>query len=145
MAGIPSSLFLKNIALYLCIYIYPPHFLYPFICEHSGCFHVLTIINNAANEHRSAYIFLRSCFCFLQTPRSGITGSHHSSIFVFLFCCFLGLRLWHMEVPRLGDLIRAAAADLHHSHSNARFEPSSNCTTVHGQLQILNPLSEARD
>ena len=33
---------------------------------------------------------------------------------------FLGPYLRHMEVPRLGGQIRATAAGLHHSHSNAR-------------------------
>ena len=40
----------------------------------------------------------------------------------FLFLFFL-VFLWrhpqHMEVPRLRDQIRALAASLHHSHSNA--------------------------
>ena len=42
-------------------------------------------------------------------------------IFVCL-CVFLGLHLWHMEVPRLGSRIRAIAAGLHHSHSHAGSE-----------------------
>ena len=32
---------------------------------------------------------------------------------------FLGPHLQHMDVPWLGDQIRAAAADVPHSHSNA--------------------------
>ena len=40
---------------------------------------------------------------------------------------FLGPHLQHMEVPRLGGLIEAVAAGLHHSHSHshshARSEP----------------------
>ena len=36
---------------------------------------------------------------------------------------FLGLHPWHMEVPRLGGLVRAIAASLHQSHSNAGSEP----------------------
>ena len=40
---------------------------------------------------------------------------------VVIFFFFLGVYLWHMEVPRLGGLIRATAAtELCHSHSNAR-------------------------
>ena len=42
--------------------------------------------------------------------------------------------------------IGAAAADLRHSHSNAR-DPSHVCDLYHNsrQRRILNPLSEARD
>ena len=39
-------------------------------------------------------------------------------IIYFILFIFLGLHLQHMEVPRLG--IRATAASLNHSHSNAR-------------------------
>ena len=37
---------------------------------------------------------------------------------VEIFFSFLGPHPWHMEIPRLGGPIRAAAAGLHHSHSN---------------------------
>ena len=47
---------------------------------------------------------------------------------VFFFFVFLGLNLWHMEVPTLGGLIGAVAASLHHSHSNARSEPCMETT-----------------
>ena len=48
-----------------------------------------------------------------------------------------------MEVPRLGGLIRAAAAGLRQSHSNAGSEP---CLRPTPQLMAtLNPLSTARD
>jgi len=44
--------------------------------------------------------------------------------FLFVcFFCFLGPHPRHMEVPRLGALIRAVAASLHHSHSNAGSKP----------------------
>ena len=49
-----------------------------------------------------------------------------------------------MEVPRLGS-IRAVAAGLHHSHSNAGSKPHLQPTPRPQQCQILNPLSEARD
>ena len=59
---------------------------------------------------------------------------------VFLFCflffvcfVFLGPHLWHMEVPARG-LIRAVAASLCHSHSNAgselRLQPTSQLTAT---------------
>ena len=44
--------------------------------------------------------------------------------FLFFFKIFLGLHLQHMEVPRLGDQIGAAAAGLYHSHSNVGYKPS---------------------
>ena len=39
------------------------------------------------------------------------------------FFFFLGPHPRHMEVPRLGGLIGAAAASLSQSHSNAGYEP----------------------
>ena len=41
---------------------------------------------------------------------------------------FLGLHLWHMQVPRLGGWIRTAAAGLHHSQSNAGSKPHLQTT-----------------
>ena len=71
-------------------------------------------------------------------------------LFLFLFFffslpCFLGLHLWHIEVPRLGGLIRAADTGLHHNH--AMPDQSHVCDLHHSswQHQILNPQSEARD
>ena len=66
--------------------------------------------------------------CISQSPREPLTQTNGemSSLF-FLFFVFLGTHPWHMEVPRgFQDRggIRAAAAGLHHSHSNARSEPS---------------------
>ena len=59
-----------------------------------------------------------------------VFGSSPSPLFFFSFLLnlqhphflffFLGLNLRHMQVPRLGDLIRAIAASLHHSQSNTR-------------------------
>ena len=48
----------------------------------------------------------------------GRAGFFHSFFFLF----FLGPHLQHMEVPRPGSQIRAAAAGLCHSHSNIRSE-----------------------
>ena len=42
---------------------------------------------------------------------------------IFFFFGFLGLHPWHMEVPRLGGQIGAAAASLPHSHINATSQP----------------------
>ena len=53
--------------------------------------------------------------------------SHFELIFVcicvFVFV-FLGLHPQHMEGSKTRSQIRATAASLHHSHSNARSEPS---------------------
>ena len=38
--------------------------------------------------------------------------------------------------------IRAAAADIHHSHGNTRFEPES---ATYAEAWIFNPLSKAGD
>ena len=61
-----------------------------------------------------------------------------NEIFIYLFdfnliFCFLGPHVQHMYVPRLG-LIRAAAAGLHHSHSNAR---SESCLQPAPQLTAI--------
>ena len=50
--------------------------------------------------------------------------------FIYLFFVFLGQHPWYMEIPRLGVLIKAVAAGLHHSSQQPR---------------ILNSLSKARD
>ena len=71
-------------------------------------------------------------------------------LFYFLFFVFLGLLQWHMEIPRLGGLIGAVAASLHHSHSNVgselRLRPTSQLTatldpqpTEQGQGSNLQP------
>ena len=44
------------------------------------------------------------------------------SLLFFFSLLFLGLHQWHREVPRLGDQIRAVAAGLRPSPSNARSE-----------------------
>ena len=54
-----------------------------------------------------------------------LASSHPASPFIFVG--FLGPRLWHMEVPRLGvesELqLPPTNSSLHHIHSNARSEP----------------------
>ena len=63
--------------------------------------------------------------------------------FFFSFFSFLGLHLRHIEVPRLGGLIRAGAASRCHSHSHSGSEPELRLRPT-WQGQILNLLSEAR-
>ena len=43
-------------------------------------------------------------------------------LFIYLFL-FVGLHLQYREVPRLGVELKLTAASLHHSHSNAGYEP----------------------
>ena len=66
----------------------------------------------------------------------------------FIFC-FLGLYLWHMEIPRLGvkselQLLAYATAT---AAATATWVPSCVCNLHHSSWQrcILNSLSEARD
>ena len=66
--------------------------------------------------------------------------------FFFLVCflfCFLELHLRHMEVPRLG--VESELQLL--SYATATQDPSRICNLHHSsqQLQILNPLSKAKD
>ena len=58
----------------------------PFICNgHFGCFHVLTVINNAAmNVVVQAPLGDRDFVSFRYVPRSGIAELHGSSNFNFL-------------------------------------------------------------
>ena len=66
--------------------------------------------------------------------------SEHDSAVFFLF--FLG---WHMEVPRLR--VEAELQLLAYTTTTAMPDPSHVCDLHHSsqQLQILNPMSEARD
>ena len=67
---------------------------------------------------------------------------------LFLFYLFLLFRAMPMAhgSSQVRGQIRAAAASLHHSHSNAP-DGSPICDLRHssGQRQILNPLNDARD
>ena len=67
------------------------------------------------------------------------------SYFYFLFFCFLGLHLQHMEVPRLGVRLELQLP----VYTTATATPDLNgiCDLHHSshQCQNLNPVSEARD
>ena len=73
--------------MYMCVYIYIYHifcFQSP-IFGHLGCFHILTIVTNAAVNIGVHISFQISVFIFSRyTPRSGIVLSYNSSIFSFL-------------------------------------------------------------
>ena len=47
-----------------------------------GCFHVLAIVNSAA-INTEVYVSLRTMFLSEYMPKSGVTGSHGSSVFSF--------------------------------------------------------------
>ena len=56
---------------------------------------------------------------------------------------FLGLHLWHMEVPGLADKLELQLL----AYATATLDPSHICKLNHSsqQHQILNPLSKAKD
>ena len=84
MARFHSFLWLNNIPLYVCIYIYTPHLLYPFICDGHGCFHVLAIANNAAVDNRVHISFLISVFVSLS-KYPGVELLDHMVVLVLIF------------------------------------------------------------
>ena len=57
------------------------------------------------------------------SPRTIFNLPNSATLLFFYFFVFLGPHQWHMEVPRLRGQIKAEAAGLHHSHSNARSKP----------------------
>ena len=71
------------------------------------------------------------------------TGSPPS---VFLFFAFSGLHLRHTEVPGLGAESELQLPAYTAATATAMQDPSRICDLHHSsQLQILNPLSQARD
>ena len=74
--------------------------------------------------------------------------NYHPGVWGFFHCCCFACFLFLMAAPvaygssQARGWTGAAAARLHHSHSNTG---SSTCTGTLQQCQILNPLSEARD
>ena len=63
---------------------------------------------------------------------------------LLFFCIFRAIPVAHGGFQARG-WIRAVAASLHHSNSNARFEPHPRPTPQLTETLILNPLREARD
>ena len=64
----------------------------------------------------------------------------------FLFVCFLGLHLRHMEVPRL--IVELELQLLAYTTATAMRDLSRICYLHHSSRQhqiLINPLSEARD
>ena len=66
-------------------------------------------------------------------------------LLLLLFLVFLGLHLWHMEVPRLG--VQSELQLLGYTTATATPDPSRICNLNHSSRQrwILNTLSKARD
>ena len=76
---------------------------------------------------------------------SEITTAHEFFSIFFFFLFFLGLHLWHMEVPRLG--VKSELQLPAYTTATATRGPSRVCNLYHSsrQCQILNPLGESRD
>ena len=86
-------------------------------------------------------------YAFTNTTPSSLLEKFYSKFFGFccLFFCFLGLHLWHMEVPRLG--VESELQLPVYTTATATWGLSRICSLRHGSWQhrILNWLSEARD
>ena len=67
------------------------------------------------------------------------------SLFYFIFFCFSGPHLWHMEVPRISLDLEVQL--LAYTRATATPDLSHICDPRHSSWQTwtLNPLSEARD
>ena len=79
-----------------------------------------------------------------------VTIVNNTLLYFFFFCLFLsfvflGLHLWHMEVPRLG--FQSELLPLAYATATAMPDLSRICYLHHSswQCRILNPLSDARD
>ena len=75
--GIVSFFFMANTPLCICATSFLS------VNGHLGCFHVLTIVNSSA-MNTGVHVFFRTMFFSRYMPRSGIAGSHGSSVFSFL-------------------------------------------------------------
>ena len=74
-----------------------------------------------------------------------ITRLHSFFFFFFPFFCLSRAAPVAYGGSQARRLIRAVAASLHLSHSNARSEPRCNLHHSSQQCQILNPPNKARD
>lgn len=68
-----------------------------------------------------------------------------SYLFFFFFLQFLGPHLQHTEIPRPGVESECSRQPMPQPQKHRIWAESVTYTTAHGNLQILNPLSEARD
>ena len=78
---IPVCVYLcARVCVYVCVHI----FMHPSVDRHTGCFHILAIINNAALNFGVHVFFSNWYFYFFKhIPRDEIVGSYSSSIFSF--------------------------------------------------------------
>ena len=76
-----SFLWLSNTPFSI-VYMYHIFFIHSSVDGHLGCFHVLSIVNNAAKNFGMHVSFWITVFC-RYVPRSSIAGSYGSSIFSF--------------------------------------------------------------
>ena len=81
----------------------------------------------------------------IQTVRRKIYVCMYACMYLFIIFCFLGLQVWHMEVPRLG--VKSKLQLQAYTTATAPRDPSCTCNLLYSSRQprILNPLSGARD
>ena len=60
--------------VYIDIYIYTPHLLYPVLCQYLNSFHALAIVNSAA-LNTGVHVSFQAMFFSRYMPRSGIVQS----------------------------------------------------------------------
>ena len=64
---------------YSTVYMYLISFMHSSVNEHLCCFHVLAIVNSTA-VNVGVHVSFQTLFSSGYMPKSGITGSHGSSI-----------------------------------------------------------------
>ena len=69
--------------IFHCIYMYHIFCIHSFVDGHLGYFHILAIVNSAA-MNIEVHVSFRSMVFSRCVPRSGISGSYGSFIFIFL-------------------------------------------------------------